>query len=103
MTNNTEKTKEQLQEELNKAQTRITELELNDRLSKDSKFFNVIKASPVPYALNDDSQNITYLNPAFIKTFGYDLSDIPTLEDWWPRAYPDPEYQQQVARIWQTH
>jgi len=33
------------------------------------RFHNVIEASPVPYALNNEQQNITYLNPAFIRTY----------------------------------
>ena len=73
------------------------------REKSDVHFRNIIDASPVPYALNDDLQNITYLNPAFISTFGYDLSDIPTLADWWPKAYPDAEYRSWVARIWAKH
>jgi PAS domain S-box-containing protein len=68
----------------------------------EEKFRNIIDATPIPYALNDDHQNITYLNPEFIRTFGYDLNDIPTLNDWWPKAYPDTEYRQWVAKIWQT-
>jgi len=63
----------------------------------------IIDASPVPCALNDEEQNIIYLNPAFINTFGYDIQDIPTLAQWWPRAYPDPAYRQQVASLWQEH
>ena len=43
----------------------------------------------------------TFLNPAFVRTFGYDLSDIPTLADWWPIAYPDPVYRQWVSNTWQ--
>ncbi|CAK0762942.1 two-component system, sensor histidine kinase [Gammaproteobacteria bacterium] len=60
----------------------------------------VIDASPVPFALNDDSMNITYLNSAFVKTFGYTLADIPTLIDWWPKAYPDPAYRQWIMNAW---
>ena len=60
----------------------------------------IINASPVPYALNDDKQKITLLNPAFIKTFGYTLNDIPTLADWWEKAYPDPDYRQWVKDTW---
>ena len=40
---------------------------------------------------------MTYLNPAFIRTFGYDLDDIPRLADWWPKAYPDIAYRQWVV------
>ena len=94
---------EQLQSELLLAQARIKELESERSNNHDSKFQNVIDASPVPYALNDESQNITYLNPAFINTFGYDLNDIPTLSDWWPKAYPDEEYRNWVATKWQQH
>jgi len=68
----------------------------------EAQFRAVIDLSPIPYALNDDTQHITYLNAAFTKTFGYDLTDIPTLADWWPRAYPDPAYRQWVADTWQA-
>jgi len=98
-----EKKTEQLQSELLLAQARIKELESNRSQNQDSKFQNVIDASPVPYALNDESQNITYLNPAFINTFGYDLNDIPTLADWWPKAYPDADYRNWVATKWQQN
>ena len=39
----------------------------------------VIDVSPVPMAIIDDFGNITHLNAAFIKSFGYQLEDIPTL------------------------
>lgn len=66
----------------------------------ETRFRAIIEASPVPYALNDDSQNIIYLNPAFVQTFGYTCDDIPGLADWWLRAYPDPVYRQWVATEW---
>jgi len=56
----------------------------------------------VPLALNDEQQRITFLNPAFVHTFGYGLEDIPTLADWWPKAYPRPEYRQWVSDAWQA-
>ena len=91
---------EQLQLELKKAQDKICELETKSRDVDNKAFFNLIDASPVPYALNDEEGNITYLNPAFTKNFGYDLNDIPKLEDWWPCAYPDVEYRKWVAETW---
>jgi len=68
----------------------------------EARFRAIIDESPVPYALNDEQSNITYLNKAFINTFGYDLSDIPTLADWWPKAYPDHEYRQWVEIEWRV-
>jgi PAS domain S-box-containing protein len=70
--------------------------------ASESRFRGIIQASPVPYALNDDRQNITYLNSAFVRTFGYDQADIPTLADWWPKAYPDAAYRQWAATTWQA-
>jgi len=74
----------------------------NELKASEAKFRSIIEASPVPIALNDDQMNITFLNPAFVQTFGYTLDDIPTLADWWPKAYPDPHYRLQVKAIWQT-
>lgn len=69
----------------------------------EKKFLNIIEASPLPYALNDEEQNITYLNSAFTQVFGYDRSDIPTVADWWPKAYPDKEYRNWVIKTWAQH
>ncbi|MCE1202989.1 MAG: PAS domain S-box protein [Holophagaceae bacterium] len=62
---------------------------------------SVIDASPVPFALSEGSGEITYLNPTFIRSFGYDLQDLPTLAHWWTEAYPDPEYRGWVMDHWQ--
>ncbi|MCX6148328.1 MAG: PAS domain S-box protein, partial [Candidatus Kapabacteria bacterium] len=68
--------------------------------NSESRFRNIIDLSPVPYALNDDELNITFLNKSFIKTFGYNLVDIPTVSDWWPKAYPEPIYREFVEEEW---
>jgi len=73
-----------------------------DPFQNDAPFRAVIEASPIPYALNDDDGNIIYLNPEFVRTYGYTLADIPTLDAWWPRAYPDPAYRAQVADEWRA-
>ncbi len=82
----------------------ITELKQQQEAIKTSenRFRSIIEISPVPMALNDNQQNITFLNPAFIQIFGYNLADIPTLEDWWDKAYPDPGYRCWAQTTWQT-
>jgi len=67
---------------------------------KENRFRAITEVSPVPMALNDDRGNLTFLNPAFTQTFGYDLRDIPTLAAWWPKAYPDPTYRQWASGTW---
>jgi len=74
------------------------------RLAASEQHYRALfEVAPIPFVLNDASQRIVRLNAAFLKTFGYSLADIPTLADWWPRAYPDPDYRQWVAKTWQQH
>jgi len=68
--------------------------------ASEARFRRIIDVSPVPLALNDEHGNIIFLNSAFEEHFGYTLDDIPTLEHWWPRAYPDPAYRRAVAEQW---
>lgn len=72
------------------------------RAASEAQMRAIINASPVPKALNDEHQNIAFLNPAFTEAFGFTLKDIPTLTEWWLKAIPDPEYRQLVAKTWQA-
>ncbi len=72
-------------------------------IQNDVRLRSIIDASPVPFALNDDNGNIIFLNTSFTTIFGYTKSDIPTLNDWWPKAYPDPSYRQWVSQTWRDH
>ncbi|MDD5633242.1 MAG: PAS domain S-box protein, partial [Methylococcales bacterium] len=73
----------------------------NELKASEAKFRSLIDISPVPIALTDGQFNINLVNQAFVKTFGYTLEDIPTLADWRPKAYPDPDYRQWVKTTWQ--
>jgi PAS domain S-box-containing protein len=69
--------------------------------ASEAKFRSIIEVCPVPMALYDKQLKITFLNPAFVQTFGYTIEDIATLADWWPKAYPDPDYRHWVVTAWQ--
>ena len=47
-----------------------------------------------------DDGKIQYLNDQFTATFGYTLEDVPTVEAWFVKAYPDGAYRQRVRRLW---
>lgn len=66
----------------------------------EARLYTIIDSSPIPKAINDDQQNIIFLNKAFTRVFGYTLDDIPKLAVWWPRAYPDLVYRQWVKDTW---
>jgi PAS domain S-box-containing protein len=85
----------------------IQYIDISDRIkaeevlaASEAKFREIINVSPVPIALYDDQQHVTFLNPAFIQTFGYKLKDIPTLTRCWIKMLPDPEYRQGMDITW---
>ncbi|WP_214653195.1 GGDEF domain-containing protein, partial [Vibrio anguillarum] len=42
-----------------------------------------------------------YFNQTFVKELGYTIQDIPDISTWFTTVYPDPEYRQEVALMWE--
>lgn len=65
------------------------------------QLIDVLQASPMAVgwsnALTDE---IEYINPAFEKLFGYDHAEIPTLRDWFEKAFPDEDYRETMLMPW---
>jgi diguanylate cyclase (GGDEF)-like protein/PAS domain S-box-containing protein len=76
------------------------ELELALRNSE-SHFRSLADLSPVPIVIGVGDR-VTYVNPAFTRSYGYGLEDIPTAADWYEKAYPDEDYRQSVIEKWQA-
>ena len=72
------------------------------QLESESKFRTIIEATPVPLVLNDSQGNITYVNKAFLQTIGYSIREVPTMQEWWVRAYPIPQYRKWVMEKWKN-
>jgi diguanylate cyclase (GGDEF)-like protein/PAS domain S-box-containing protein len=67
----------------------------------EERFRAVTETSPLAIVLSSGpDERVEYVNPAFTRLFGYTREDIPTAADWWPLAYPDPEYRRQVMEDW---
>ncbi len=84
---------------------RQTELEVN-RLKeeallaeKNKQFQLLFDSAPVAmgYLVGD---SIEAVNRHFIDLLGYDRNDIMTIEDWWPRAFPDPAVRADAQTRW---
>ncbi len=60
----------------------------------------LIDTSPVPIVVYDTNGIILYLNRKFVDLFGYTHEDVPDIERWWPRAYPDAAYREEVRAEW---
>ena len=51
----------------------------------------------MPIVVSRTDQKILYVNREFERAFGYNLSDIPSDQEWLSLAYPDPDYRAQVV------
>ena len=64
------------------------------------KFEILVEESPLAVSLIGEDGGYRYTNPKFTEMFGYTLEDIPNGREWFTRAYPDPEYRDEVISAW---
>jgi len=64
--------------------------------ASEARLRRLLEASAIPMSVAHISGRIEYLNRQFTQTFGYTLEDIPDLETWWPKAYPDEAYRKRT-------
>jgi PAS domain S-box-containing protein len=69
-------------------------------LQSERRFKEMIDKSPMPITVVNNEARMVYSNASSNKLFGYSVSDVPDLETWWQRAYPDPEYRKAVVKEW---
>ena len=86
---------DKLNEEIS-AHQRI-EIALRD---SEAKLQAVLNASEVAIAWANEVGAIEYINPKFTALFGYTLTDVPTVEQWYLHAYPDAAYRAQTVDEW---
>ena len=65
-----------------------------------ARFRTIADTMPLSLVIENEAGDLTYVNRRFIEEFGYSHEEVPTLEDWWMKAYPDPAYRDQVFRDW---
>ena len=74
----------------------MSEASLRD---SEQRFRRLIHEAPLPLALVTQDGRILELNARFVQVFGYTRQELPTLADWWQRAYPDPAYRATVMAM----
>ncbi|MEE4253819.1 MAG: PAS domain S-box protein [Desulfuromusa sp.] len=68
----------------------------------EDKFRTLAETSPLAiYASSGSEDRGEYINPAYTKLFGYTLEEVPTVNEWWPLAYPDENYRNSIMGAWQ--
>ncbi|SFL86349.1 PAS domain S-box-containing protein [Desulfomicrobium norvegicum] len=73
----------------------------NQTLQSEARFRGLFDLTPIPlcYTLNDG--RFVAVNQAFTEVLGYTVEDLPAIDDWWLKAYPDPHYRSLVLESWQ--
>ena len=63
----------------------------------------LVNFSPVAMAVTSRVEGrAELLNGKFIELFGYTIEDLPDVEHWWPLAYPDQTYREEIRREWEA-
>ncbi|MDY6988351.1 MAG: PAS domain S-box protein [Thermodesulfobacteriota bacterium] len=60
----------------------------------------LIEESPSAVAMIAKDGHYRYINPKFAEMLGYTMEDISTGREWFNRAFPDPEYRNEVVSTW---
>lgn len=66
----------------------------------ETKLQNILDSVAVAIAWANTHGEIKYANHKFYELFGYTLAEIPTVEEWYLRAYPDAAYRDSVVTKW---
>jgi PAS domain S-box-containing protein len=83
------------------AQDVTTRHDVEESLKRSEEMLRkIIEFSPISMAIVGMDGTIEYINRCAIETFGYEHADIPVMECWWPRAYPDVDYRAEVIATW---
>lgn len=76
------------------------EHDLNEHAERRIQLEDLLESSPVAIGWSDGDKRIEYINRQFTLLFGYTLNDLPDMETWYRRAYPDPDYRESVIAPW---
>jgi PAS domain S-box-containing protein len=69
-------------------------------IASEEELRSLMELMPVGVAWTDNNGVIKYLNRNFIEKFGYQPSELPTVAEWFLKAYPDADYCAQLSTIW---
>ncbi|MFM1920571.1 MAG: hypothetical protein RLZZ303_2205 [Candidatus Hydrogenedentota bacterium] len=68
----------------------------------EARLHKVIESAPIAMLLLDSGSRVVYANRRFVTSLGYTPDDIPTVEAWMQKAYPDPDYRASATTQWQA-
>jgi PAS domain S-box-containing protein len=79
----------------------LVELRTKELRESEKNFKTMVETLPVVIIYSEGiDQQCKYINPEFTKLFGYVIDEVPSVKDWWPLAYPDNHYREQISEEW---
>ncbi len=73
---------------------------LRDWQESGRRLRTVVEHTPVPISYTLAGGEEVHFNRAFTETYGWTEEDVPTLEVWFEKAYPDADYRREVLALW---
>jgi diguanylate cyclase (GGDEF)-like protein/PAS domain S-box-containing protein len=64
-------------------------------------FYSILQEAPNGVALIDKDGRYLYINSEFTNITGYTLEDVPTVEDWLHKAYPNVQFRHKFVELWE--
>jgi PAS domain S-box-containing protein len=81
----------------------VTERRRTEKALRESEenLRKTMNLSPVAISITNGHGVTEYVNDKFVRTFGYTVEDISTMDRWWESAYPNRKYRDQAYTAWQ--
>ncbi len=76
---------------------------LHNLLSDKARIEVILDFLPYPFIISErqgNRQANVYLNKKFLEEIGYTLEEIPDIDSWFVKAYPDPLYRGAISSGW---
>jgi len=83
----------------------VTELKNANEAIKQSerKFQSITEAIPIGLTICEVNGKVLYMNKAFRQIFGYNVSEIKSVYDWFNKAYPNKTAADKAKKRWNNH
>jgi signal transduction histidine kinase len=78
-------------------------IQLGELIVPNQVFQQILDFLPYPFLISEyrgGTYHQIYLNDQFREEVGYTIEEIPTLDDWFLKGYPDPSYREEVILDW---
>ena len=88
---------------LESVKTERNRMRIDTKLHESEKMFRTLcEEAPFGISITSSDHHFEYLNPKFIRLFGYTKTDIPDKETWFTKAYPHKDYREKIRSTWQN-